>query len=39
MLPRAAECRIVGQRRCSANYFPFVIGAYHTLPCVAIHSQ
>ena len=37
--PGAAECRIVGQQRCSANYFPFVIGAYHTLPCVAIHSQ
>ena len=37
--PGAAECRIVGQQRCSANYFPLVIGAYHTLPCVAIHSQ
>jgi hypothetical protein len=38
-LPGAAECRIVGLQRCSANYFPFVIRAYHTLPCVAIHSQ
>jgi hypothetical protein len=38
-LPGAAECRIVGQQRCSANYFLFVIGEYHTLPCVAIHSQ
>jgi hypothetical protein len=38
-LPGAAGCRIGEQQRCSANYFPFVIGAYHTLPCVAIHSQ
>src|SRR3984957_16810199 len=38
-LPGAARCRIGGEERCSANYFPFVIGAYHTLPCVAIHSQ
>jgi hypothetical protein len=35
----AARCRIGGQQRCLANYFPFVIGAYHTLPCVAIRSQ
>ena len=38
-LPGAARCRIGGHQRCLANYFPFVIGAYHTLPCVAIHSQ
>ena len=38
-LPGAAGCRIGGLQRCSANYCPFVIGVYHTLACVAIHSQ
>ena len=38
-LPGAVGYRIVGLQRCSANYCPFVIGVYHTLPCVAIRSQ